>query len=204
MRRAPGVDNSISGVPLAYLLGADELNADKSNFWIFTEAALRRMVERAHWRVLAWTSVGDTAASLPHTMEHDERAFCLLESTWGNLGLELGAGWHEPEDTGWRWTAKEFTVRASNASEVTGLTAALYVPDALIAAYGPVTLNFEVNGEAGEPETFLTPGLFQYERMFATTGPEVEIRFRTSHAFAPDDQDRRERSLIFESIELTR
>ena len=85
-------------MPVAYLLDADELNADNSNFWIFTETALRRLLQRAHWRVLAWHNAGNLKASDPNTLENDERAFCLIESTWGEIGVTLVDGWHQPED----------------------------------------------------------------------------------------------------------
>lgn len=38
--------------PMAYLLADDELNADNSNYWIFNEAGLRRLISRTHWEVV--------------------------------------------------------------------------------------------------------------------------------------------------------
>jgi hypothetical protein len=204
MRRVPGVDRDVSALPLTWLLGSDELNADDSNFWIFTEAALRRLFERAHWQVRALTSVGDTAESMPHTMENDERAFCLLESCYGDIGIELGAGWHEPEDTGWRWTAKEFTVRAQQADDSVMVTASIYVPDVLIASFPSVTLNLRVNGEPVDPEVYSTPGKFTYTRRLPVRAADLLLEFSVSHAMPPDAADKRERSLIVESVHLVR
>ena len=39
------------GNPVAYLVEEDELNADYTNFWIFTEEGLKRIVRRAGWDI---------------------------------------------------------------------------------------------------------------------------------------------------------
>src|SRR5215468_8841084 len=41
-----------AGVSLAYLLAENELNQDNSNYFIFNEAGLRTMLDRAHWEVV--------------------------------------------------------------------------------------------------------------------------------------------------------
>ena len=82
----------ISKIPMAYLLGETELNADATNFWIFSEAGLRRIVERANWRVVAFRTIGDTEGSDPVSLDHDERAFCLLESVYGMGHLDYWMG----------------------------------------------------------------------------------------------------------------
>ena len=72
----------IADVPLAYLVDDYELNNDSTNFWIFTEACLRRLLARSGWEVLDYASFGNTTDSDPVTFpEKDERAFCLLRST---------------------------------------------------------------------------------------------------------------------------
>lgn len=71
---------NISTMPIAYLVAPDETNNDATNFWMFSDAGLRRLFERTGWDLLEWTSVGDTEQSDPATPEHDERVFCLLKS----------------------------------------------------------------------------------------------------------------------------
>lgn len=202
MRRLPGRSFDVAPLPVAYLLGPDELNCDNSNFWIFTPSGLKRLLERSHWKLLASISVGDIEGSRPDTLNKDERAFCLLESTWGDIGIEMQTGFHEPEDTGWRWVAQRFTVLATDARDAGLLSASLYVPDALIAAFGPVTLEVSVNGTPLDPECFETPGLWRYLRHLPSPSSSLRFEFSVSHAFAPDDSDPRERSLIVESIAL--
>ncbi|MDX1460858.1 MAG: methyltransferase domain-containing protein [Xanthomonadales bacterium] len=66
--------------PMAYLLDAAECNDDATNFWIFSEAGLKRLVSRCGWRVLDYTSYGETSRSTPQDPDGDERAWMLLES----------------------------------------------------------------------------------------------------------------------------
>jgi hypothetical protein len=70
----------IADLAVAYLVSPTELNNDASNYWIFSLAGLERIVSRTGWAVLERHSVGDTLASDPFSMEHDERIFMLLRS----------------------------------------------------------------------------------------------------------------------------
>jgi hypothetical protein len=65
--------------PLAYLLGPQECNNDDTNFWIFSDYGLKRLVDRTGWNLLSYVTIRDTASSTPADPERDERAFCLLE-----------------------------------------------------------------------------------------------------------------------------
>jgi len=70
----------ISSLPVAYLLGPHESNNDPTNFWVFSDAGLKRLLDRAGWDVVSYTTVGDVLASDPAAPQHDERAFCYLRS----------------------------------------------------------------------------------------------------------------------------
>jgi len=80
MRFGPGGE-PLHDIAVAYLLNPDESNNDSTNYWIFTERALTRIVTRAGWKVTYYTTRGDTTTSNPNNMERDERAFMLLSST---------------------------------------------------------------------------------------------------------------------------
>lgn len=69
-----------SHLPIAYLVGEDELNDDPTNYWVVTEAGLKRLVGRAGWDIVAFRTVGDTVGSLPNDNAHDERGFAILKS----------------------------------------------------------------------------------------------------------------------------
>jgi 2-polyprenyl-3-methyl-5-hydroxy-6-metoxy-1,4-benzoquinol methylase len=66
--------------PVAYLLSPDESNNDATNYWIFTEAALVRLINRSGWEVMYSTTVGDQVTSNPADADRDERIFMLLKS----------------------------------------------------------------------------------------------------------------------------
>jgi hypothetical protein len=67
-------------LPVAYLLGPDECNNDNTNYWIFSDAGLRRILDRTHWDILDYRIFGETDNPDPFSVEHDARAFCLVQS----------------------------------------------------------------------------------------------------------------------------
>jgi tRNA (mo5U34)-methyltransferase len=71
---------SIGNLPVGYLLAPNEANNDSTNYWIFSPAGLERLVERAGWRILDRSNVGNTTDSDPSGPENDERMFMLLAS----------------------------------------------------------------------------------------------------------------------------
>lgn len=72
-----------SHLPLAYLVGEDELNDDATNYWVLTETGLKRLLGRAGWDIVAFRTVGDIVGSLPNDNAHDERGFAVLKSCRG-------------------------------------------------------------------------------------------------------------------------
>ena len=69
-----------SDIPAAYLLSPHESNNDATNFWVFTEAGLRRLAARAGWDIVSLKTIGDTTHSNPQDNDRDERAFGILKS----------------------------------------------------------------------------------------------------------------------------
>jgi tRNA (mo5U34)-methyltransferase len=202
-RRFPDGKAMPANFALAYLLGADELNRDESNYFIFSEPGLRLMLERAHWQVRDFVSVGNASLSDPVHADRDERAFCLLESCYGRLAnLELLAGWHESEETGWRWTEREFAVRLQAAAGRRLLTMQVYLPPESLRRLGPVSLRATANGSALPPAIFDEAGLASYVRQLDAASGGIELRFHADKALMPDEDDTRERALIVVSIEV--
>jgi SAM-dependent methyltransferase len=203
-RRYPDGTPMPASVALAYLLGEDELNQDNSNYFIFNEAGLRVMIDRAHWDIVDYVSLGDTSLSDPVRPDHDERAFCLLRSRYNRLAnLELLGGWHESEETGWRWTAREFSVRVRAPQNGTAavLEMSLWVAEESIRQLGELTLAATVNGRDLPSAVFGVPGLETYTRKLeGIAGELLEVRFRLDKALAPDAVDDRERGVIVAKI----
>lgn len=191
-RFLPDRKTDVSKTPMAYLLDEKELNGDCTNFWIFSDAGLRRIVERSNWRVLKMMTLGDTAGSDPVSLDHDERAFLLLESVYGMGHLNLLEGWHPPEPEGWRWTAKRFTVRLSGVSS---FSLKIFVPPEWIERFGSISISAEANGQPMEPETYHQAGDAFYSRRLPSKDP-VEVAFTVSESLAPTGADERELGII--------
>lgn len=75
----PDNKTAVSTVPLAYLLDEKECNNDTTNFWVFSEAGLRRILARSGWDILGFSTSG-SERSTPASMEKTQRAFCLVQS----------------------------------------------------------------------------------------------------------------------------
>jgi tRNA (mo5U34)-methyltransferase len=161
-RMAPDQTMRLEPMPVAYLVAERETNNDPTNYWIFTEAGLRRLVARAGWEIIDFMTTGDTSASDPVHKEHDERAFCLLRSrvTDYTRHAELGDGWYHLENGMWRWTQKRFTMGVSRppGDGATDISLAFYIPEVIVQSLGKVILGASVNGIALQKHVYTTPG----------------------------------------------
>jgi SAM-dependent methyltransferase len=184
-------------LPMAYLVGEDELNQDPTNFWIFSEPGLKRLVERSGWTVLHYLTVGDAAAADPASPAGDARAYILAESRAAPpaRGYHLERGWHELEYEIWRWTARRFGIRMEvpEARAPATVRFRFQLPEELLARRDAVTLRATVNGIAMAPRTFSTPGEHEYSGTVATIEAGVaEVEFELDSGLGPTPEDRRE------------
>ena len=76
----------LSPYPVAYLLGPRECNDDDTNYWIFTDEGLKRLIDRSGWQILSQINIGDTTNSTPADPNRDERALVLLRQVDPTLG----------------------------------------------------------------------------------------------------------------------
>jgi hypothetical protein len=194
-RRLPG-GADWGDAPAAYLLDSDELNADDSNYWIFSEAGLRRLLKRSHWRIERFLSVGDRESD--PTSLRDERAFCLAKSTFGVTGVELLSGWNAPEGSGWRWTEKSFSLRCAVPSGATAakLHLTFYVAPEFLESWRSLTICYGGRNEAdGGCETFDSAGLHTLTVDLLPLG-SGEVHFTLDHWLDPESGDDRQRGVI--------
>jgi SAM-dependent methyltransferase len=193
----------MSDEALAYLVGEYELNADESNYWIFSEAGLRRILERSGWRVRGLVTTGNISNSEPIRLDRDERATCLIESLRAprrDTPL-LVSGWHEDEG-GWHWTSREFAVEMTPHPLETLSTAnrlefhfALH-PD-VTAAVGAVTLRARIGDRELGAQVFEGAGEHIYSADVPPfpTDANLRIDFALDRTFRPPSPDRRELGL---------
>jgi tRNA (mo5U34)-methyltransferase len=202
----------MSDEALAYLVGEYELNDDESNYWIFSEAGLRRILERSGWRVRGLVTTGNIARSEPVRLDRDERATCLIESLRAPRrdAPRLVSGWHEDEG-GWRWTAGEFAVEIprhpldSPPAARKRLEFRFALNSAVAAALGGVTLRARIGDLELGAHMFQGAGEYVYSaeipapasrRAPANDSAEaLRIDFALDRAFHPGPPDRRELGL---------
>jgi hypothetical protein len=202
-RRLPGGAPIPEGQPLVYLLDSLELNQDDSNFWIFSDAGLRRILKRTHWEVVEWMTIGDTTASDPVSLDHDERAFCLLRSHHSLAHAELLEGWHQAERSGWRWTERRFSARFKQMGNTrTKLALGVYVPPEILERVGPLTLIVGINGQTVTPVLFESSGEHHVVRSLEGAKGDIQVEFELDKCLSASPDDTRELGIIVASIEL--
>lgn len=189
---APDRKTGYGGNPVAYLVEEDELNADYTNFWIFTEEGLKRIVRRAGWDILHYAATGPVATSDPVTPKGDARAYIVAKSRLSGRpeGFRLLEGWHHLENERWRWTARKFSVELDAPAQGT-LQFAFYLPDAVLTQHASVTLMARVGGEALPPITYTSAGQHSYSARMQSSGA-VRVEFELDRALAPSAGDPRE------------
>ena len=203
-RRFPGGKRMPENLALAYLLDDRESNDDDSNYFVFSETGLRVMLERSYWEIRAFMTTRQDDISEPARLDRDERAFCLLKSRYAKFAdVELLEGWYDPEDTGWRWTARVFSARGvwNEPYRPRSVTARVFVAAKLVDRCGKLRLTTCVNGKRLAPQVFESPGAYAVVRP-VPDAREFHLHFELSHALEPDEDDDRELGLIVESIRI--
>lgn len=181
--------------PMAYLVDDRELNDDPTNFWIFSEEALKRVVRRSGWKILKYFTLGKSPAEAdPVSGEGDVRAFILAESLLRSEGgFRLERGWHELEYGASRWTQRRFSVSLDlpNALAPATLRFLFQLPEALTAQRPRTTLWATVNGVRLPAATFSSPGEHEYcATIPSLPAGRVEIDFELDGAVAIANDER--------------
>ncbi len=177
--------------PLAYLVSPEETNNDATNYWIFSDAGLRRILDRTGWEVCDFVATGVQRGADPARPDRDQRIFCMLRSRLPDpwLDADLDGGWHAMEQGSWRWTERVFRVRLplpQNAAPVLRLRFRNPLgPVRLRAAVGPVQLPWAEYQTSGE-QSYEQSVSVDLERS------HVPVTFELDRATGPSESDRRE------------
>ena len=200
---SPDKKTHFGDLPVAYLLDEAETNQDETNYWIFSEAGLRRILRRTGWDVKQYRAVGNATASNPVSAAGDARAYCLLESRVADRAnsIRLLHGWHQLESGAWRWSERRFSVRlpAPPPGKPATLRFQFHVPPSLAAARPLFQVTATVDGECLRPQTYASPGDHQYVcAVPAAASPAATrlIDFELDTAVGPTDSDSRELGVL--------
>jgi len=183
---------AIGQEPVAYLLNPSEANNDPTNYWIFSEAGLRRILDRTGWDLCDYATTGFEHGSDPVHGDRDQRAFCMIRSKLADpwLEVDLDGGWHAMEDSSWRWTERVFAVLTTRQAGNLPLTLRFR-----FTTIGPVRIRATVNGACLPECEYISAGEHTYTQPIppeALTGDSVSIRFELDKALAPSAVDGRE------------
>lgn len=195
----------IQNMPVGYLLDYGETNNDPSNYWIFSEQGLRRLLDRTGWNLCAWTTTGDTRRSDP-VSKADERAYCVIESrVKAGFGpsVKLIKGWHEVEHGGWRWTERCFSALMTPAGPLLRLACTL--PGHVVSPDRPLRIGVTAGDADLGVDTVAAPGKHVLTRVIpqeALRDGAVLVQFSLDRAIPPSDRDARELGLVVASISL--
>jgi tRNA (mo5U34)-methyltransferase len=110
----------LSPYPVAYLLGPRECNDDDTNYWIFTDEGLKRLIDRTGWSLLSQINIGDTTSSTPADLDRDERTLVLLRRADPTLSASpnpIPAG-DNPGRTTISWSGGAVYVSMNDGKEV--------------------------------------------------------------------------------------
>src|SRR5581483_6559319 len=198
---SPDRKKNFGSLPVAYLVEEDELNNDDSNFWIFSESALKRVVRRSGWDILHYTTFGPVYAADPVTPAGDARAFILAKSRLAAppSTFRLMRGWHNLEHEAWRWTDRVFSmeIHSAVALQPATLRFVFQLPDVVFTKTPALTLSARVNGSALASRIYSTPGEHEYiAQVPSVKAGTALVEFELSHAIAPTDTDRRQLGLL--------
>ncbi len=197
---------NLRDAPVAYLLDEDELNDDDTNYWIFSDAGLRRLLKRTRWEICEWHVAGATGESDPNSLDRDQRVWCLIRSRYYSLSnVELLSGWHSAEAAGWRWTEQRFSARLNGGSaRPARIELRFFVPQALIERYGPVTLHATADGVPLPSQTYHESARFTYRATLdkaQVSGDTVQLDFWLDHALPPSEADERELGIVVAALD---
>lgn len=200
---------SLKELPVAYLLDEQEANNDPSNYWVFTEVGLRRLLARTRWEVCDWLVVQPKVGRRATFWEKRERAFCLLRSQVADPGstTRLLCGWHNLEEWTWRWTERKFSAAlpVPRRSGTAALTLKFVLPEPVLERLGSLTVSARLGGRQLLPETYHRAGEWVYRRELPIAElpvGAVVAEFELDKALPPDETDQRERGLIAVSLRL--
>ncbi len=183
---------------MAYLLNPLEANGDATNYWIFSEAGLRRILDRTGWDLCDYTTTGCRDGSDPARNDRDQRAFCMLRSKMADpwMDVDLDGGWHAMEKESWRWTERVFTVRMKRDGQMGGaLRFRFTLPYATLRAIGPIRLRAIVDGAPLPECAYDTSGEHTYIEQVPPAGSHgsvATVRFELDKCLGPSVEDGRE------------
>jgi tRNA (mo5U34)-methyltransferase len=202
---APDRKTRLSGLPVAYLVEEDELNHDYTNYWIFSEEGLKRIVRRAGWDVTHYVAAGPVDTSDPSSQKNDARAYLLARSRLAAPKCEFRPleGWHPVEQGSWRWTERRFSLQLdlSEARSPATFRFLFHLPGQAFKDRSAITLRVKINGKELAPAVYTVDGEHEFTATLeALPAGAATVACELDYAIPPSDTDQRELGVL---VDLT-
>lgn len=193
--------------PLVYLADDDEFNNDSTNYWVFSETALQRLLRRTGWEVRAISRCESRERGARKASILVDRVFCLIESEVTRRftqDVECLRGWHNIEEPGWRWTEQRFSVAVQSRGKARRLHLDLELPDSHFQALGPIGLCSSVAGVEVGRSLLSAPGSHTHVCNLAACAhlEQVHVEFCLDKALPAGSVEARELGIIATGIRL--
>ncbi|MGH9675069.1 MAG: class I SAM-dependent methyltransferase [Bryobacteraceae bacterium] len=205
-RYDPSRTVDLAAAPVAYLLADSEIRGDATNYWIFSQAGARRLLERSGWTVAGALATGNIDDSDPVSIGGDARWFCHAERRHRLTSGELIAGWHAPEGwSDWRWTERRFSVMFRGVPHDRDLFLSLrfLLPARMQERLGALTIGVTANGAPLPARAYAASGDHLYKNSVPhTESGEVLLEFTLDKWLPPEGGDLRELGVVVHSVEL--
>ncbi len=140
--------------------------------------------------------------------EDTSRPAMVLEMADPRTSIQLISGFHQLENSAWRWTGRTFSLslRPPDDAPQHGavLLMKLTIPQGQIDKLKTIAVTAEVNSAALPPETYSSAGDFLFQRDVPASafsaGKLATVRFSLDKAAPPTPPDLRELGLVVTSV----
>jgi hypothetical protein len=114
-------------------------------------------------------------------------------------------GFYHIEESGWRWTKREFAVTLASPGTDARLVMKLYVPPVVLEQVGPVTLTARAGGVVLASQTYSTTGPYTFAigvKAGLLRPGNTRFEFALDKAIQPNSRDPRELGVVVNSVAL--
>jgi hypothetical protein len=118
--------------------------------------------------------------------------------------VELLEGWHHVEESGWRWTQKRFSARATShvGMKHSRVSMRVFAPPLAIEKFGSITLRAWIDDAEVQPMVMDEAGIHVFVRKIPRQAEVTSVVFELDNVLGPGPEYSRELGIIVASLEF--